>query len=432
MPGRLNSFQKSMLQWNDLHAYNAVHVARIPAALDFERLRGVITTTLEGHGLTGLSYNRSAGTYQYAGGPALVEVKLCPMGESWSMGYARETERQLNMPFAPSERFTPFRFFVVPEEDSFSLGLVYFHPIADAESILHLLKELVETYRGIVEPGHGGALDLYPPGEGRRLRLHPGALARKLAALPSFIRNLRKSSRPPFRDPGDLANRFTLFSLGPSDLRDLIQGAKSLGVSLNDLFLARLLKGVATLIPDRTRAVRRRGISLGCIVNVRRDLGLSGQRVFGLFLGSFVVHHEVPANLELAEVARDIGLQTRAIKQGRLYLGTALELALGRLMISWSSVARRNNFYPKHYPLWGGLTNMNLNPLWPQSPDHPSIDYFRAVSTGPATPLVFSITTLGQVAHIGVSYRSTVFSEPEIERLKAGFLEPLGSLAGPL
>ena len=432
MPGRLNSFQKSMLQWNDLHAYNAVHVALIPAALDFDRLRGVITTILEGHGLTGLSYNRSAGTYEYAGGPALVEVKLCPPEAGWSTGYAPEIERQLNTPFAPSERFTPFRFFVVPELDSFSLGLVYFHPIADAESILHLLKEMVETYRGTVEPGQGGRLDLYPPGEGRRLRLHPGALARKLAALPSFIGHLRKSSRPPCRDPGDLQNRFTLFSLGPSDLRDMIQGAKSLGVSLNDLFLARLLKGVATLIPDRTRAARRKGISLGCIVNVRRDLGLSGQRVFGLFLGSFVVHHEVPASLDLAEVVRDIGLQTRAIKQGRLYLGTALELALGRLMISWSSVARRNSFYPKHYPLWGGLTNMNLNPLWPQSRDHPSIDYFRAVSTGPATPLVFSITTLGQVAHIGVSYRSTVFSELEIERLKAGFLEPLGSLAGPL
>ncbi len=65
--------------------------------------------------------------------------------------------------------------------------------------------------------------------------------------------------------------------------------------------------------------------------------------------------------------------------------------------------------------LGGGITNMNLNPLWEQEDGERAFDYFRAVSTGPITPLVLSVTTVKDVANIGLSYKKTVFSEGEIE-----------------
>lgn len=34
MNRRLNTFQKSMLRWNDLHASNAIHVVRISGELE--------------------------------------------------------------------------------------------------------------------------------------------------------------------------------------------------------------------------------------------------------------------------------------------------------------------------------------------------------------------------------------------------------------
>ena len=431
MLGRLNAFQLSMLQWNDLHPYNAVHVVRIPGALEFERLKNVITMTLEGKGLTGLVLDRRAGTYQYHGGPAYAEIKLVGADAASSPGFAEEVERQLNAPFAHDHRFSPFRFMVVAEEDAFSLGLVYFHPIADAESIVFLLKDMVEAYRGRGNPGPATPVERYPARRDNLLRSHPGVLVRKLATLPSSFRTMRSTCRPHYRDAGDLSNKFTFFSLSPQALSDMLQAAKSLNVTLNDLFLALLLKAVSSVAPDRAQAGRRRNLSLGCIVNTRRDLGMAGGRDFGLFLGSFVVHHEVPPGIKPADLARDIGRQTRAIKQRRLYLGAALELTFGRLMVSWFSEARRRRLYQKHYPLWGGLTNMNLNTLWPQSDDVRPVDYFRAVSTGPITPLVASITTVGQVVNIGLTYRSTVLGAPDIERIKTSFLAPVGSPACP-
>jgi hypothetical protein len=431
MPGRLNTFQLSMLQWNDLHPYNAVHVVRIPGQLDLDRLKRVITTTLERKGLTGLSLDRSAGTYQYHGGPASAEIKVTGTEMASSPGCGEEIERQLNTPFAPKERFTPFRFVVAAERDAFSLGLVYFHPIADAESIVFLLKDMVDTYQATDGPGLANPLELYPARQDNLLHLHPGVLARKLVSLPSSLRAMRRTCRPHYRDAADTSNKFTFFSLGPQTLSGMIQAAKSFNVTLNDLFLALLMQAVSPLSPDRAGTGRRRSLSLGCIVNTRRDLGVDGKRTFGLFLGSFVVHHEVPARIGLADLARDIGRQTLAIKQRRLYLGSVLELTFGRLMVALFSEQRRRNLYQKHYPLWGGLTNMNLNALWPQPENTRPVDYFRAVSTGPATPLVVSVTTIGPVANIGLTYRSTVFGAPEIERVKACFLDPHGPLAQP-
>jgi hypothetical protein len=468
MSGRLNAFQLSMLQWNDLHPYNAVHVVRVPEKLDLEGLRTVVRGTLEGKGLTDLVLDRRAGTYEYREGPANVEIKIVenPQGahplleapelptthqhkgtsniqqptsniQVWAGGrgvvgggvFAEELERQLNNPFAYGGAFTPFRWIVFEEQDAFALGVVYFHPIADAESIVYLLRDIVERYRGSREPGLARPVERYPAPRRRLLRSHPGVMARKLAALPFSIRNMRHACRPDYRDPSDFQNKLALFSLSETVLKGMVETAKAFGVTLNDLFLSILMKAASTLAPERVQSDRRKNLAIGCIVNTRKDLGLDGRRDFGLFLGSFVVHHAAPAGSSLADLARDLGRQTRCIKQKQLYLGAALELTFGRLMVGLFSESRRKKLYQKHYPLWGGLTNMNLNALWPQPEETRPVDYLRAVCTGPVTPLVASITTMGRVANVSLTYRATVFGPAEIERVKACFLHPTVSAA---
>jgi hypothetical protein len=68
---------------------------------------------------------------------------------------------------------------------------------------------------------------------------------------------------------------------------------------------------------------------------------------------------------------------------------------------------------------------MNLDALWERTHQTAPLGYLRAVSTGPVTPLVLSVTTAGERVNIGVSYRSTVFSVPEIAQVQAGFLRAL-------
>ena len=235
-------------------------------------------------------------------------------------------------------------------------------------------------------------------------------------------RNLRQSHRPSYRDADNMDNGFVCFSVAPEDLRALVDAGKSWDVTVNDLLMALLLKALSPLAASRRGARKRRKISVGCIVNLRRDLGVDSRRTFGLFLGSFTVTHEVQDGIGLRELARDIRQQTSPIKRHKLYLGTPLELGVARFMLKRSSPARRKKFYPKNYPLWGGITNMNLNSLWEQRDKQAPLDYFRGVSTGPVTPLVLSVTTIYDRANIALSYRSTVFSQPDIQNIVNHFM----------
>jgi NRPS condensation-like uncharacterized protein len=418
MPGRLNIFQRTMLQWDELHPYNAIHVVRVPGVLDTARLGNVLRHILVRLGLTGLELDVARAGFSYQGGPAQCEIKLVSAPDPQA-GLIAEIEHQLNTRFEIRQAFNPFRFFAVPDLDSFSLGLVYFHPVADAESVVFLLKRIVEAYLAAEDGGTVEPMDLYPEPRDGLLR-QPALLLKKLASLPGLVRNTRRSNRPYYHNPQDTRNGFALMALPSDSLPKLVQAGKSWGVTVNDLFLALLMRSLVPLAGNLDRS-RRCRMSLGCIVNLRRDLGLEGPRTFGLFLGSFTVTESVTTGSNLRELAAGVHDQTERVKRRQLYLTSSLELRFARRMLGFFSTGQRKKLYQKHYPLWGGITNMNLNALWPPETGS-AVDYFRAVSTGPATPLVLSVTTIRDAVHVGLSFRRTVFSPANIGRIQSELL----------
>jgi len=420
MPGRLNIFQRTMLQWNDLHSYNAVNVVRIPGTPDLERLQKAINGTLEAWGLTGLALNRRNGKFHYRGGAVQCDIKIVAAGENSLSG---EIQRQINTAFSAEENFNPFRFFVAPGENSFALSFVYFHAIADDGAAMILLKDIVDVFFG---KNSSAPVELYPPRHDRLLCNNPGLLAQKIAAIPSLVGDMKNSSRPPCRDPQNLENGFDFFSLKPETLKSLLKTAKSWDVKLNDLFLAILLKCFSPLAEAQSA---RRKISVGCVVNVRNEIGMRDSRTFGLFLGSFTVSHEVPSGISLKNLATEIHRQTLAIKRKQLYLGTPLEMAFARLLLPWLSPARQEKLFRQNFPLWGGITNMNLNSLWLPGEKSP-LEYFRAVSTGPAVPLVLSVTTFNDFVNIAITFRKSIYSAEQIKRIKNDFIEMTARPAG--
>jgi hypothetical protein len=422
MRGKLNSFQKTMLQWNHLHAYNAVHVIRLAGDLDLPRLTSVVNDFLGQRGLTHLTLDRKRQTFEYAGGKSDLVVHLVAEGIDARTTLAAEMERQINTAFDLTSGFNPFRFFAQPEASSFLLGLVYFHAVADAESIVLLLKELVTAYARADGGGRTEPLERYPRRYDNLLRHQPQVIARRLMALPAQARNLRSSMRVPTSDPRNMHNGLHLFPLEREELQGLVITAKAWQMTVNDLLLALLLKAIAPLVGNRAVTGRRKNISLGCIVNIRKDLGVDSPRTFGLFLGSFMVTHAVPDGISLQQLAGDLRDQTAAIKRHRLYLGTPWELAFARRLLAFFSPEQRKKFYQKNYPLWGGITNMNLNSLWPGNEAASTPDYFRAVSTGPVTPLVLSVSTVGDHANLGVTYRTAIFSETAIGQIKSSLI----------
>lgn len=429
LPGRFNTFQRTMLLWDEMHAYNAVHVVRVPAALDAERLRRTLARVLEERGLTGLRMDAKGRAFEFCGGSASVELTVCDGGADAREALRAEMERQINLRFDRRAGFTPFRFFAVRDVgggDSFWLGTVYFHAIADAEPIVRLACEFVSDYAGRGEPARRGRWDCHTApavrGAGRWLRP-----LRKLLAVPSQFRAMRTAIRPDGTDRGDFENGLELFTLGSGDLAALIAAGKRLDVTVNDLLLALLMHSLAPLC-EAGRRPGRDCISLGCIVNARRDLGIAGDGSFGLVLGGFSVTCGIAEAAGIAQLARLIAGQTHRFKRGALYLANESEMRLVLRLMSLFSTNQRRRFYPKNYPLWGGLTNMNLTTLPLEPAAMQPSDYLRTVSTGPVTPLVLSATTFGKGVNLSMSWRTAVFSRPQISALRERFTSAVRGL----
>ena len=419
MPGRFNTFQRTMLLWDDMHPYNAVHVVRVPGVCDAERLRRTLARVLEERGLTGLRMDAKGREFEFHGGPAVIELAMIPSGGETAAALRAEMERQINVRFDRRGEFTPFRFFAVPDGDSFWLGTVYFHALADAEPIVRLSCEMAADYAAAGTPVKRERWNCHANIGGRR-PWHPGLWLRKLLTLPAQFRAMRRAIRPGGTDGDDFGNGVELFMLGSSELELLIAAGKRLDVTVNDLFLALLMWSLAPLCDAARRSDRDR-ISLGCIVNARRDLGIASDEGFGLVLGSFSVTCGIVETDDISQLARSIAIQTRRFKRGGLHLANTLEMGLVLRLMSLFSTNQRRRFYPKNYPLWGGLTNMNLKTL-PLAPTAAQpLDYVRAVSTGPVTPLVLSVTTFGKGVNLTMSYRTSVFSRPEISAVRERF-----------
>lgn len=419
MTGRFNTFQRTMLLWDDMHPYNAVHVVKVPSVCEPERLKRTLESILEERGITGLWIDAHGRDFEYRGGPASVELKVVAAGADTAASLRTEIETQINTRFPRDGQFTPFRFFALQDGAAFWLGIAYFHAVADAESVVRLAGEFVEDYLTDAPvkrdrwERHARIVDRRP--------WRPGLWLRKLMVVGSQLRAMRRSNRPYCGDFDDMRNAVELFNLGSEDLAKLKSASRAFGVTLNDLFLALLMRALAPMALAQRRPGREL-LALGCIVNARRDLGEERPDVFGLALGSFTVAHDAPDAGGIAELAGEIFRQTRRLKQGGLYLASSLELRLTLELLSLFSTNWRRRFYAKNFPLWGGITNMNLSDFQKRPPATAPTDYLRAVSTGPATPLVLSLTTFGGRVNCSVAYRTSFFSAEEVATAKERFL----------
>ncbi len=424
--GKLNIFQRTVLLWNEMHPYNAIHVVKLKQPLRPEILKDVIDRFLEKQGLVNLVIDRVKKTYDYRGGRSDVEINIVRYDDPAS-GLLSEVRKHLNLPFPVTGRMDPFRFFVIPEGDGFYLGLVYFHLIAGADSVIALMKGIASSYTGGALPEDTSPFVLYPQVYRKLMPFNLKYFAWWVLTFPEHISHMKISFRPKYRDPDDTGIGFSCLSVSPSQYRAVILASKAWEVTVNDLFLAILLKSVAPLAEKRFRTPRRTHVSVASIVNIRKDLSVDAD-VFGLFLSYFNVTHSVPEGVELGRLAQDVRRQTEKIKRHKLFLRTVLEMWAALMLASGLFKDRKKYFYAKYNPIWGGITNVNLNTVWTAPGGDIPEYYLRAVSTGQATPLVFSFTTINDMITVGASYRNTVFPETDIEKILSNFSKCLSEI----
>ena len=427
MRGRLNLFQAAMLRWRELHPYNAVHVAELPQPFDAARLAQVIAEHLTEQGLTGLTLDVTARCFEYRGGAAQPDLTVLPMVADPDTALDAEMARQLNQPFPVEGAFDPFRFFALPTASTFHLGIAYDHFVAGGDSMVVLLKGIAARYAGTLPPTPPP--DVHPRGYARLFLRNALAFYIGQFSLPAMILRARRSVRPryPYGDAGD--NAYLSLPVSPSAHAAIARTAREWGVTQNDLLVAMLLTAVAPEIEGRGRKQRRHEIAIASVFNIRREVAPEPERAFGQFLSSFLVSHPVPPGMALRDIATDIQVQTRRIKRGKLYLQTLYAIAFGGLAWRYMLPHQRKHMYAKNYPVWAGMTMLNVDNLWRDAPGTAAITrYRRAGSTGPFSPLVVTPAAVGECLQIGISYRTAAFQRDDVARIGAALVACAESL----
>ena len=419
---RLNQFQRTMVQWSGVHPYHAVHVLKVVAPLIRECFEERLNLVLEQCGLAFLTINEGRGTYAYAGGNPHCQVREVADHGDPMAAIDGEIAWQLNEPFATGAPFTPFRFFLMNANGASYLGIAYFHAVADAEAISRLLFAIARASFAEEMPALADA-SLRPL---RGSRMPTGSpfhfLQRTRAALNRF-QTMRKSIRSPSCDSNDFRNDYFGICFDAEQTRVVLAHAKEWGLTVNDLCLAALLKAISVSAREvHWYKTYRPLLSVGCVVNGRRDLPEKRRRDFGLFLGSFAVTQNVSGEVTMQSLAHMVRARTLAVKRHKLYLAAPLEFMISRFMFGRMSLEKQRNFYRKAYPLWGGITNMNMGALRQSNDDLLMVDYFRAVSAGPAMPMVIGVTGVEGVLNFGISFRPTVLPEADVREIVARFI----------
>ncbi len=430
MKGKLNLFQTAMIRWREMHPYNAVHVVHVPRPLDAARLEAGIRRKLEELGLTGLGLDRRRLRYEWSGGASAATIAALAGGADPLATLHGEIERQLNLAFPTEGRFDPFRFFAVVDETSFHLGIAYDHFVAGGDSIVLLLQRFVEDYCGVERSGPAlPAPTLYPPKYRYLFARQAIPLVKGLASLRTLIASCRRSVRPRYASNGDGYNGVAFFRLDSGEHTKLARTARDWEMTQNDLFLSILLWILSPRVAERREAKRRRELAVASIVNVRRDFGAKAANGFAPLLASFRVAHPVPPGIGLRELASFVHAETSRVKRGKLYLQTLLAIGLSGLQWRFLSVEQQQGFHAKNYAVWAGMTPLYLDALWPAARAYPfRLEYVRAVATGPLSPIVVALTTLGEVVQIALSFRTAVFDRERVDGIIADITNCIRSL----
>jgi hypothetical protein len=166
------------------------------------------------------------------------------------------------------------------------------------------------------------------------------------------------------------------------------------------------------------------------IVDLRSRARTDMSRVFGLFLGFANVICRREDLRDWPRLVRQIARQTKIHKESDAPHASAVWMFAALAAARFVPIQKSFRFYRKHMPLAGGISNVNLNTTW-AAKYHPDLiqQYIRVSPTGPMVPLVFTTSTLGDDLLVGLTYRSTLFSDELADKIAATFLSRLAQLA---
>ncbi len=444
----LNAFQCLARDWEKVHPYNAAQAMRLRGRADSAAVARAWADAIEAAGLGRVSVDPTDGRrfrHETLNGElARYPVRILPPGSDLGAHISSELNRPFDDPGEP-----PFRPFVISlpgdplrsraaggaispadADESYYLGIVYQHWVADSTAIRLLMKDWfvrlhdpAQSRRQPMRHARHGYRDLFGPCRGG---WHPPDLFLNLLRRHWRYRGARKVRT---FGSGDYPMKVLLRAAPDGLIQRLAAYARGRGLKLNDLFLAALAESCNQVVPVQQRR-NRQGLAVATIVDLRPHTSEDLSDTFGLFLGFTEV---VCGPRELRDFKR---LAASVASQNRLHRCRGIrQSSLAWLVAAWAArwflpSHKIYHFYRKETPLIGGVSNVNLNATW--AAEHSPLtllEYVRVSPTGPLVPLVLAVTTLGRRLHLSMTFRPALLTDQAAEEVADRVLARLECLS---
>ncbi len=415
----LNSFQRVMLQWSDVHPYNACHLYCLSGLGDPQRFRESARRAMAAAGW-GRAVVEAGRRYALFGPCDDVEVRQAAEIAPGRDELDREVASELNRPFdRPECRPVRFVFAADRAEACHWIVVTYDHWTADSVTMRLLMRRILAEYLG--EPSaNRGLLEVCDRSLLGALREPLSPWRRWRTAVNTVARSLfeRQPVKPPATRQEGREVGFRLFR-GDDEMADrLWRFARAHGATVHDVFLAVLHQVLGRHLPCRRSLTQCDEIALGSIVDIRPETADALRESLGVLLGFWTLRERVGAFSSLHEAVERIAVRTRQIKAQRTHLDSLVSIAIGAAAWPWLPRPWRARLMRRTMPLTAGVTNVVVRDRWlEQNLAATIVEYARAAPLGPTVPLVISPTTMGNRLSIGFTYAAGEFAEATIAEI---------------
>ena len=433
-PFRLNFFQQSMLRWDKVHPYNAVHAVRVLGPANLEALRGAAWDVSVKAGLGEFAANHFGTAYEYRPLQTMYVQEVAP-GEDAEERLTEIVSEEINAGF-PAGMHHPIRWTVFNEAggEAHYIVLCYHHAISDAFGIEWLLMAVLRRYLNLPADEEDSRLTTRLTDSLSSLSVKANLFDYWLAHLRLSLRHreTRKAHRMPDERFGGDYTAVAVRTAPEGLMQSLSESCKRRGIGINDALLAAFTAAIAEQTPDRRVSRRRRRITMATVVSARKYLPASQAQDFGVCLTSIVVVSRRPDD-PLEELAKDIARKTKVLKTKpqRAAAETALRYFSTRWMWWLATVKYDRRNFRRVFPICGGLSTFIVDQNRLGNLSEHVTRYIRACPAGPAMPLLLGPTVLNGRLELGLTYRIASRTREQAEAMLDTIVERLVLLAEP-
>ena len=431
-PFRLNVFQQSMLRWDRLHPYNAVHAVRVRGPANADALRDAAWAVAKSAELGEFAVNWFRTAYEYRP-PQFIRVQEVAPGRSTEARLTEIVTEELNTPF-PGDVHHPIRWTVFnePGGDGHYVVVCYHHAVSDAFGIERFLAAVLRRYLGLPAGSEDARLTTRLMRLDRSLRPKAGLIDHLVAHIRLSIRHreIRRAHKMPDERLGGDYTAVALRTAPDGLMERLAAGCKRRGAGVNDAFLAAFAFMIAQQTPDRHTSRRRRYIAMATVVSARKHLPPEQAEDFGVCLSSIIVVLRRP-DVPIDELLRDVARQTLVLKANPSR--AAAETNLRYFAIRWlwwtAAVKHERRSYRRVFPICGGVSTVRVDESRFADLAPHVTRYVRACPAGPVMPLLLGPTVFSGRLELGLTYRIASRTREQAGALLDGIISKLEELA---